>query len=201
MTKIFFLKQDEKFISSVRKFFPQIEFEIKEDELVFESESEIISQMKKLKKSQNQICLEIAFQKAKMAQENQIKEEKGFFIGFSSLLFLGNRVLEAPSSPEQALRQMKLISGRRSRIYSGFCLISNQKIHQKENSLIIKLKHLDQSEIKNYIEKEYWKNQFCIMNLEGEISKFINFVNGSYQAGLYRIPIFELNSVLSQYFK
>lgn len=199
--KILLLKQDSKFLLNLKKNFPNINFEISDLEFGFDEEK-FLESAKKLKKNPHQICIDIALEKAKFLESNKTKnEEKTMFLGLFSKIFVGKRILTNPKSNFEALRQINLLSGRRNKIFSSFCLVFQSKIHNKENSVIVKFKHLDKSEINNYIEKNHWGGEFGIYSLQSpEASKFITFLNGSYQCGLDHIPIFELNGVLNQYF-
>jgi predicted house-cleaning NTP pyrophosphatase (Maf/HAM1 superfamily) len=202
--KILVLKQDEKFLDILKRNFPKIIFEVF-DEKNFFDEKKVSESFLKLKKSPNQIVLQTGLTKTEFLKEKFFEKNEEncdgeiFFLGLSSFIFLGRRILHNPESNKEALKQMKIVSGRRHRIYSGFCLISKNKIHLKENNLIIKFKNLNESEILKHVEEEFRSGDNLYDPL-GSASKFINFVNGSYQAGLYKVPIFELNSTLLQYF-
>jgi predicted house-cleaning NTP pyrophosphatase (Maf/HAM1 superfamily) len=108
---------------------------------------------------------------------------------------IGTRIVEMHDITQ---KQLKIVSGRRIRFYTGTSIYSNTfgRSFTKIDICYIKLKVLDYNEINDYIEINEWSRRDINPFFNGRILQFIEFIRGSY-APIVGINIKYIKSVLN----
>ena len=123
-----------------------------------------------------------------------------FVLSADTVVCCGRRVLPKAETEEQAFECIKLISGRRHRVYTTICLYTpNYKLHCRSVMTVVKFKRLSMQEINSYIASKQWKGKSGACSIQGDAGKFVLSINGSYSA-VVGLPLYETYSILSQYF-
>ncbi|WP_168464091.1 Maf family nucleotide pyrophosphatase [Wolbachia endosymbiont of Ctenocephalides felis wCfeT] len=125
-----------------------------------------------------------------------------FVLGVDTVVACGRRILPKAENIEQAEKCLRLLSGRRHRVYTSICLLTPNRLkqHIKTVVTIVKFKRLSELEIKYYLESEEWKNRAGGCNMQGLAGMFVLFLRGSYSS-VIGLPLHETYCLLSNYFK
>ena len=92
----------------------------------------------------------------------------------------GRRIMGKPSDEAEARRFLNLLSGRRHRVITGFCVRSEARAHCRSVETSVRFKSLDQDEIDAYIASQEWQGKAGGYAIQGLASAFIPWISGSY---------------------
>lgn len=133
-----------------------------------------------------------------------IEKNKIFQAEYSSSIILtadtvvsvGRRILPKTNDIKTAEECLKLISGRRHKVFTCFALIA-PKISMKVKTIqsIVKFKRLTEEEINYYLKSNEWKDKAGGYGIQGKAASFINFLSGSY-SNVVGLPLAELYRML-----
>lgn len=95
------------------------------------------------------------------AEKIQSLNPNYFVLGVDTVVACGRRILLKAENVEQAEKCIRLLSGRRHRVYTSVCLLTpdQSKQHIRTVVTIVKFKRLSEQEIKYYLASEEWKNR------------------------------------------
>ena len=114
-------------------------------------------------------------------------------MGFDSVGFLGNTILEKPKSKQEAFEKLRSLSGKDHQYYTGIHMINTA--NEQELSRVVKtdisMRELNDSEIEKYLnEDEGYKNLALGYNtLKHTSLSFIKRIEGSYHNILWGLPL------------
>tara|TARA_B100001559_G_C16355670_1_gene554869 strand:- start:160 stop:762 length:603 start_codon:yes stop_codon:yes gene_type:complete len=113
-----------------------------------------------------------------------------------TVVSVGRRILPKTNDIKTAENCLKLISGRRHKVFTCFALIS-PKISMKVKTIqsIIKFKRLTEEEITYYLQSNEWKDKAGGYAIQGIAASFVNFLSGSY-SNVVGLPLAELYRML-----
>ncbi|KJV68966.1 Maf family nucleotide pyrophosphatase [Candidatus Neoehrlichia procyonis] len=141
----------------------------------------------------------IRIAKNKAEKIKVIRPDK-FVLSADTIVCCGRRILLKAENQEQAIKYMKLLSGRRHRVYTTICLYTPEnKLHVKNVVTIVKFKRLSMKEIDYYIHLKQWYGKTGGYNIQGYASALIMWIKGSYSA-IVGLPLHETYCLLSNYF-
>ncbi len=145
------------------------------------------------KESPKDLVLRLSLEKAKHIQSTH---KKCFILAADSMVVVGRRILGKPSSEKEAEQFLDLLSGKRHRVYTGFCIITpdNQEIIRYIETKV-SFKRLTNEEKKWYLSTNEWEGKAGGYAIQGKASRFIPWINGC----LYNVvglPIHEVYKVL-----
>ncbi|OEY87060.1 septum formation protein Maf [Wolbachia pipientis] len=125
-----------------------------------------------------------------------------FVLSADTVIACGRRILPKAENIEIAEKCIRLLSGRRHRVYTTICLLApNQsQQHLKTVVSIIKFKRLTEEEISYYLMSKEWENKAGGCNIQGFAGIFVLFLRGSYSAAI-GLPLHETYCLLDNYFK
>ncbi|MFJ5423456.1 Maf family nucleotide pyrophosphatase [Wolbachia endosymbiont of Drosophila barbarae] len=135
------------------------------------------------------------------AEKIQSLNPNYFVLGVDTVVACGRRILLKAENVEQAEKCIRLLSGRRHRVYTSVCLLTpdQSKQHIRTVVTIVKFKRLSEQEIKYYLASEEWKNRAGGCNIQGLAGVFVLFLRGSYSS-VIGLPLHETYCLLSNYF-
>ena len=108
---------------------------------------------------------------------------------------LGRRILGKPKDVDQAMKYLTTLSGRRHRVITAIAVRSNNKLWVKDVVSIVKFKVLSKKEVEDYIRTDDWKGKAGAYGIQGQASKFIPWISGSFSA-IVGLPLFETSNLL-----
>ncbi len=135
------------------------------------------------------------------AEKIQSLNPSYFVLSVDTVVACGRRILLKAENVEQAEKYIRLLSGRRHRVYTSVCLLTPNRFKQHIRTVvtIVKFKRLSVQEIKFYLASEEWKNKVGGCNIQGLAEMFVLFLRGSYSS-VIGLPLHETYCLLSNYF-
>lgn len=126
---------------------------------------------------------------------------EGYIIGSDSVVALGRRTLPKALTKEDIIYCMKMLSGRRHKVYTGVTIIkktTDGKIvkRTKVGETILKFKRLTDAEIEEYASTEEGLNKAGGYSIQGFAECFMSYVSGSY-SNVVGLPLFETRNLLT----
>jgi len=126
----------------------------------------------------------------------QVNEES-FVLGADTVVGCGRRILTKAESTEQARNFLKLLSGRRHKVYGGLAVICPKgEIYKRVVETQVVFKRLSSEELDTYLMSGEWKDKAGAYSIQGIAAKFVSAVNGSY-SNVVGLPLFETSQILS----
>ncbi len=115
------------------------------------------------------------------AQEAAKNNKNSFILAADTVVAVGRRILPKAENKEQALKCLKLLSGRRHHVYGGICVITDRGAEIiRLCDTVVKFKILTNQEIDEYIKSGEWEGVAGGYAIQGLASSYISFLQGSY---------------------
>ena len=108
---------------------------------------------------------------------------------------VGRRIMGKPKDPDEAIKFLKLLSGRRHKVITAIAVKNAQEIRKKSVISSVKFKNLSSHDIDYYISSGEWKGKAGGYAIQGLGSEFIPWISGSY-SGVVGLPIAQTISLL-----
>ncbi len=132
-------------------------------------------------------------EKAGVIAENQ---KNAFILSGDTVVAVGRRILPKTESEDEARTCLKLMSGRRHRVYSAVTLIlPDGTARHKLSETIVGFKRLEASEIDAYINTGEWRGKAGGYAIQGAAEALIKRIAGSY-SGVMGLPLYEVRTLL-----
>ena len=126
-----------------------------------------------------------------------------------TVVAVGRRILPKAEDPMTARGCLKLLSGRRHRVFGGVTIIrperrgdgpadGNEGGGRDHNRLVqttVSFKRLEEQEIDRYIDAGEWHGKAGGYAIQGRAEGLIRFISGSY-SNVVGLPLFEVRQVL-----
>jgi septum formation protein len=113
-----------------------------------------------------------------------------------TVVAVGRRILDKAESEDDARRCLKLLSGRRHRVYGGLTLIDpNGKINNRLVTTSVIFKRFEGSEIDAYVDCGEWHGKAGGYAIQGRAGAFARKIIGSY-SNIVGLPLFETTMLL-----
>ena len=126
----------------------------------------------------------------------QKKYSESIILTADTVVSVGRRILPKTMDANSAEYCLKLISGRRHKVFTNFTLYtSNNLLKTKTIQSIVKFKRLNPQEISYYLSSNEWKGKSGGYAIQGIAASFVNFISGSY-SNVVGLPIAELYRAL-----
>ena len=132
-------------------------------------------------------------------EKNQVFQQEypqSIILTADTVVSLGRRILPKTMDINTAEECLKLISGRRHKVYTSFTVytpINSLKTNTVQST--IKFKRLHRDEISYYLATKEWEEKAGGYAIQGAAASFINFISGSY-SNVVGLPLAELYRVL-----
>ncbi len=119
-----------------------------------------------------------------------------FILAADTVVALGKRILEKARNPEEARKFLRLLSGRRHKVYSGISLITPGG-HQYTRVAVtsVTFKRLSAQDLDDYLAHDEWQGKAGAYAIQGHAARFIKSLNGSY-SNVVGLPLFETTNML-----
>ena len=132
-------------------------------------------------------------------EKNRVFQQKypeSIILTADTVVSVGRRILPKTMDINKAEECLKLISGRRHKVFTSFTLHTpNSPLKTKTIKSIIKFKRLHPDEINYYLASKEWEGKAGGYAIQGIAASFINFISGSY-SNVVGLPLAELYRVL-----
>ena len=126
----------------------------------------------------------------------QQKHPQSVILTADTVVSVGRRILPKTLDINAAEECLKLISGKRHKVFTSFTVYApNNTLKTKTIQSIIKFKRLHADEISFYLASKEWEGKSGGYAIQGIAASFINFISGSY-SNVVGLPLAELYRVL-----
>lgn len=124
------------------------------------------------------------------------KEPKAFVLAADTIVACGRRILPKAETAEDVRMCLRLLSGRRHRVYTGVALRTpDGKILERITESIVTFRQLSSREIDVYAACGEGIGKTGGYAIQGRASAYIRFISGSY-SNIVGLPLFEVAQML-----
>ena len=125
-----------------------------------------------------QLVKRLSYEKAIVARR---KYKKHNIIAADTIVFARKKIVDQTTDINQAKLNLKILSGRRHRVFTGLTFIKNDnRSYQYVCMSIIKFRVLSENDIDKYLHLNEWKNCAGSYSIQGFAESFIEMISGSY---------------------
>ncbi|MGH6903786.1 MAG: Maf family protein [Geminicoccaceae bacterium] len=109
------------------------------------------------------------------------RSQPAFVLAADTVVACGRRILGKASDLETAQRYLRLLSGRRHRVYTGIAVEApDGRRASRVVMTMVAIKRLDASELAAYLASGEWRGKAGGYAIQGRAEAFIPAINGSY---------------------
>ena len=122
---------------------------------------------------------------------------ESFVLAADTVVACGRRILPKAEEAGAAGKCLRLLSGRRHRVFGGVCLIApGGSVHVRLVETQLRFKRLTHAEIDGYVAEGEWSGKAGGYAIQGSAARFVAFIGGSY-SNVVGLPLFEVNQMLT----
>lgn len=123
-------------------------------------------------------ALRLAKEKATKIYENN---KGAIILAADTVVAAGRRVLDKPVDGQDATRILKILSGRRHKVYGGICVTgADGNLRTKLVETVVSFRRLSEADIAEYIASKEWDGKAGAYAIQGLASTYVKFLSGSY---------------------
>ncbi|MGH6912604.1 MAG: Maf family protein, partial [Geminicoccales bacterium] len=106
--------------------------------------------------------------------------EPAFVLAAAAVVACGRRILPKPQDVAEAERCLRLLSGRRHRVYTGVVVSAPGGRAARVVMTTVELKRLDAEELAAYLASGEWHGKAGGYAIQGHAEAWVRSINGSY---------------------
>ena len=119
------------------------------------------------------------------------RHPQALVLAADSVVAVGRRILPKAETKDEALRCLKLLSGRRHKVVGGLALaVPGGKVRTRLVETVVRFKRLEPREIEAYVASGEWQGKAGGYAIQGRAAEFVAFISGSY-SNVVGLPLFE----------
>lgn len=131
-----------------------------------------------------------------MALEKLVPQDDSFVIAADTVVAAGARILHKTSSRHDAERYIRLLCGRRHKVYSAVAVRSpHGRVACRVVTSVVGFARLNEAQLQTYLDDEEWQGKAGAYAIQGQAACFINHLAGSY-SGVVGLPLHETHKLL-----
>jgi septum formation protein len=120
-----------------------------------------------------------------------------FVLGADTEVALGRRILGKAETAKRAADYLRMLSGRRHRVWGGVCVIApGGKASLRAVDTAVLFKRLSEDEIASYVAGDEWQGKAGAYAIQGRAARFVRAIVGSYP-NVVGLPVFETVQMLA----
>lgn len=132
-----------------------------------------------------------------MALEKLIPQDDAFVIAADTVVAAGRRILHKASSRQIAEHYIRLLSGRRHKVYSAVAIRApNGRMACRVVTSVVGFARLAEDCLQNYLDSDEWQGKAGAYAIQGQAARFIDHLAGSY-SGVVGLPLYETQKLLT----
>lgn len=117
-------------------------------------------------------------------------------LGADTVVAAGRRILPKAQSEEEARACLRLLSGRRHRVYCAVALAGpDGRLRQRHSASIVTFAPIPPPALDAYIAGGEWRGKAGGYAIQGSAEGFVRFLSGSH-SGVVGLPLFETRALL-----
>ena len=133
----------------------------------------------------------------RMALEKLIPKDEAFVIAADTIVAAGRRILHKTDSQDTAERYLRLLSGRRHKVYSAVAVRApSGKTACRVVASVVGFARLNEQQLEAYLASHEWRGKAGGYAIQGQAACFINHLSGSY-SGVVGLPLHETHQLLA----
>jgi septum formation protein len=101
-------------------------------------------------------------------------------LGADTVVVLGDEILGKPVDAADALRMVRLLSGREHLVYTGICLLSKARVVVDMAATTVRFTQLSDEEMEGYVRSGEPFDKAGGYAIQGLASKFVSSISGCY---------------------
>ena len=113
-----------------------------------------------------------------------------------TVVAVGRRLLEKAADEAEAVRFLKLLSGRNHRVFTGVAVAQGERVSVRVNETRVTFKVLSQPEIDAYVASDDWRGKAGGYGIQGPAGAFVRRIVGSHPS-VMGLPLYETTSLLA----
>jgi septum formation protein len=125
------------------------------------------------------------------------KHPSSVVLAADTTVALGRRIIGKAENEKEAFAILKMLSGRRHRVYSAICAMHQQTQRQILVGTVVRFARLSDTQINDYIATGDWKGKAGACSIQGASGAFIPWINGSF-SNVVGLPLTETSQLLAQ---
>jgi len=119
------------------------------------------------------------------------RHPEALVLAADSVVAVGRRILPKVETKDDALRCLKLLSGRRHKVLGGLALaVPGGKVRTRLVETVVRFKRLEPKEIEAYVASGEWQGKAGGYAIQGRAAEFVAFISGSY-SNVVGLALFE----------
>ena len=131
------------------------------------------------------------------AREVGRRHPGAYVLGADTVVACGRRILPKALDAATVRQCLRLLSGRRHRVYGGIALLSpDGRVRTRVVVSIVTFKRLQTAEIEGYIATADWRGKAGGYAIQGLAARFVRFLSGSY-SNVVGLPLYETTQLLA----
>jgi septum formation protein len=120
-----------------------------------------------------------------------------FVLGADTVVACGRRVLPKAGDEKVAHDCLRLLSGRRHRVYGGIAVVDPQgSLHSRRVMTAVVFKRLTKRDMKEYLASGEWLAKAGAYAIQGRAGAFVSRINGSY-SNVVGLSLYETAALLA----
>ena len=123
-------------------------------------------------------------------------ETGNLVLAADTVVACGRRILGKPGDAGEAEKYLKLLSGRRHRVFGGVCVIDGEAIcRTRVVTTTVQFKSLTEQEVSAYLAGKEWQDKAGGYAIQGVAGGFVKRLSGSYP-NVVGLPLYETANLL-----
>ena len=123
-------------------------------------------------------------------------ETGNLVLAADTVVACGRRILGKPRDAGEAGKYLKLLSGRRHRVFGGVCVIDGEAIcRTRVVTTTVQFKSLTEQEVSAYLAGKEWQDKAGGYAIQGVAGGFVKRLSGSYP-NVVGLPLYETANLL-----
>ena len=123
-------------------------------------------------------------------------ETGNLVLAADTVVACGRRILGKPRDAGEAEKYLKLLSGRRHRVFGGVCVIDGEAIcRTRVVTTTVQFKSLTEQEVSSYLASKEWQDKAGGYAVQGVAGRFVKWLSGSYP-NVVGLPLYETANLL-----
>ncbi len=120
----------------------------------------------------------------------------GIVIAADTVVAAGRRILHKTSTRDEAATYLRLLSGRRHKVFSAVAVRApDGRMACRISVSAVGFARLDDEQIQDYLASGEWDGKAGGYAIQGQAARFIDFISGSY-SGVVGLPLHETANLL-----
>ena len=141
----------------------------------------------------SRLAARLATTKAQAVAE---RSPEAVVLAADTVVAVGRRLLEKAADEAEAVRFLKLLSGRNHRVFTGVAVVAGCKTTRRVVDTRVSFKVLSDAEIAAYVASGEWRGKAGGYGIQGRAGAFVTRLVGSYPA-VMGLPLFETVNLLA----